>query len=266
MQISDLQGLLKQAGLYSGAIDGIAGAKTAAGVAQVTRGYSRAILADARRRHVAAAQILLNVQGFEAGVVDGYEGHNTRNALAAWRHKQRTGKTLKVSRPATKGYTGGASLPTQSNVGRVYGQPGPEIKSRLVTKALPFPLRIDWNLGQKATRVTLHRAVIDRYIKALIATRDRYGMGRMQGLGIDRFAGSYNHRKMRGGSRWSMHAYGIAVDHYAAPNGLRTRCPEALFCGPEYRGFLDIMESHGMLPAIRLWGADAMHFQAARMG
>jgi len=82
---------------------------------------------------------------------------------------------------------------------------------------------------------------------------------------VDRFAGSYNPRKMRGGSQYSMHAYGCALDFYAAPNGLRMRCPDALFCGPQYKPFLDIMEKHGLLPAIRLWGADAMHFQMARL-
>ena len=59
--------------------------------------------------------------------------------------------------------------------------------------------------------------------------------------------------------------YGCAIDWFAAPNGLRTRCPKALFCGPDYKDFLDIMEANEWLPAIRLWGADAMHFQRAKL-
>jgi hypothetical protein len=86
-----------------------------------------------------------------------------------------------------------------------------------------------------------------------------------RGTGIDRYAGAYTHRKMRGGSNWSMHAFGCAIDFYAEPNGLRTRCPQDLFCGSDYKDFLDIMEAHEWLPAIRLWGADAMHFQRARI-
>jgi hypothetical protein len=264
MHMTDLQGLLKQAGLYAGPIDGINGPKTTAGMVKALDGRGRDW--PMPRQQIGAAQVLLNKFGHEAGAVDGLMGHNTRNALAAWRHKARTGKNLSVRRTAAKSYAPVGNLPRQSEVDRFYGRPGGEIKARLVSKVLPFPMRLDWALSQTATKITLHRLVIGRYLGALEATRDHYGLDTLRGLGIDRYAGGYNHRKMRGGSRWSMHAYGIAVDHYAAPNGLRTRCPEALFCGAEYRPFLDAMEAAGMLPAIRLWGADAMHFQAARMG
>ena len=264
MQTVDLQGLLKQAGLYAGRIDGIAGGRTTAAVLAALAGRGRDW--PTARRQVGAAQVILNKLGYEAGSVDGLEGHNTRNALAAWRHKATTGRKLTVRRSAAKSYAPASSLPTQSQCDSFYGRPGGEIKARLATKRLPFPLRIDYALSQNRTTATLHRLVIDRYVGALEAVRDHYGYDALRDLGIDRFGGDYNHRKMRGGSRWSMHAYGIAVDHYAAPNGLTTRCPQALFCGGAYKPFLDIMEAHGMLPAIRLWGADAMHFQAATMG
>ena len=264
MLISDLQGLLKEAGLYAWRIDGIPGAQTTAAVVAALDGRGRDW--PMPRQQIGAAQVILNKLGYEAGAVDGLEGHNTRNATEAWRHKQRTGEHLTARRRADKGYSPGVGLPTQAQVDQFYGRPGGEIKARLVSKAIPFPMRLDWALSQTVTKVTLHRLVIDRYVGALEAVRDHYGYDTLKGLGIDRYAGGYNHRTMRGGSKWSMHAYGIAVDHFAAPNGLRTRCPEALFCGPEYKAFLDIMEAHGMLPAVRLWGADAMHFQAARLG
>ncbi len=264
MHISDLQGLLKQAGLYNGSVDGIDGPQTTAGVVEALNGHGRGW--PVPRQQIGAAQVLLNRFGYEAGAVDGFEGHNTRNALVAWRHKARTGYEQAVRRPPAADYAPATDLPRQSECNSYYGRPGAEIKARLISKPLPFPLRLDWALSQTVTKVTLHRLAIDRYLGALEAARDHYGLDALRGLGIDRFAGGYNHRRMRGGSRWSMHAYGIAVDHYAAPNGLRTRCPDALFCGPEYAPFLNAMEAAGMLPAIRLWGADAMHFQAARMG
>jgi hypothetical protein len=156
------------------------------------------------------------------------------------------------------------ALPRQSECDTFYGRPGPEIESRLAYALLPFDLRLDWDLSTRIKRVRLHQKCTAPFVAAMVAVRAHYGPAQFSQLGIDRFAGGYNHRRMRGGSAWSMHAYGCAVDFYAGPNGLKTRCPQALFCGADYKPFLDIMQAHGWLPAIRLWGADAMHFQMAR--
>lgn len=157
-------------------------------------------------------------------------------------------------------------LPKQSECGTFYGVPGPAIEAQLVYAELPFHLRLDWALGTTTRRVRLHKKCAPAFVAAMTEVWSKYGEQKFRQLGIDRFAGAYNHRQMRGGSSWSMHAYGCAVDFYAGPNGLKVKCPNALFCKPEYKDFLDIMEKHGWLPAIRLWGADAMHFQMARLG
>lgn len=157
------------------------------------------------------------------------------------------------------------TLPRQAECATFYGQPGPGIEAQLIMAVLPFDLRLDWDLGTKVRKVRLHRKCAPAFTAAMTAVHAQYGPVKMRDLGIDRFAGGYNHRQMRGGTSWSMHAYGCAVDFYAGPNGLKVRCPDALFCKPEYKPFLDIMEAHGWLPAVRLWGADAMHFQMARL-
>jgi hypothetical protein len=157
------------------------------------------------------------------------------------------------------------TLPRQSEVGTFYGKPGPMIEAQLAMFDLPMALRLDWDLAKTTKRVRLHRKCGPAFVAAIGAVRTQYGEAEMKKLGIDRFAGGYAHRQMRGGTSWSMHAYGCAVDFYAGPNGLKVRCPDALFCGAVYKPFLDIMEAHGWLPAIRLWGADAMHFQMARL-
>jgi hypothetical protein len=156
-------------------------------------------------------------------------------------------------------------IPLQRDVASYYGKPGAEIEGRLAMAVLPFRLRLDWDLAKSTNRVQLHQKCTAPFVAAMTEVFAHYGLPKMQELGIDRFAGGYVHRQMRGGSSWSMHAYGCAVDFYAGPNGLKVRCPDAVFCKPEYKRFLDIMESHGWLPAIRLWGADAMHFQMARL-
>ncbi len=159
-----------------------------------------------------------------------------------------------------------SSIPKQSEVQAVYGKPGPAVENQLVMINFPFSFRIDWNLRQRTKRIRVHKLAAPQLEKALNEVFNHYGEEKWRELGIDRFAGSYNHRKMRGGNKWSMYAYGCAVDFYAGPNGLRTRCPDALFCKPDYKAFLDIMEANQWLPALRLWGADGMHFQRARLG
>lgn len=113
--------------------------------------------------------------------------------------------------------------------------------------------------------MTIHEKCADSAERALREIAKNYTLPTLQRLGLDRFAGSYNHRKMRGGDSWSMHAYGCAIDFYAAPNGLRTPCPTALFCGEEYKTFFDIWEAEGWTSLGRAINRDWMHIQAARL-
>ena len=266
MKERELQIVWAAAGFYKGNIDGDIGPKsmTARGLVENSGNYNHQRMSQ-KRRFIASAQWCLNKLGFESGAVDGYNGHNTANALNALLHKLATGENLTIEKQDQEKYVNVDWLPRQSEVNQFYGNPETEVPSRLVQIVLPFKFRIDYSLNQSTNKITVHRKVAKSLEAALIAVHDHYGMPEMRRLGIDRYAGAYNKRKMRGGTSWSMHAYGCAIDFYAAKNGLSTRCPRALFCGPEYKAFLDIMEAHGWLPAIRLWGADGMHFQAATL-
>ena len=269
MNLADAQTALSAAKFYAGTIDGRDGPMTQGAVIAALRS-AIGTAGDGwppERRLIGAVQAALNALGHEAGTVDGFAGHNTQNALAGFLHQRRTGRALVVPRlsDAPSAQVLGRHLPRQAECDRVYGTPGDEVRARLVTVDLPYALRLDWALDQTVSRVTLHSLCAPSFRAAMEAVRAEYGASQQTALGLDRYAGGYMHRRMRGGSKWSMHAYGCAVDFYAAPNGLTTRCPRALFCGPDYRAFLDIMQDHGWLPAIRLWGADAMHFQRARL-
>lgn len=266
MRLIDVQTVLAAAGFYDGRADGIDGPMTQAAIIKALRGVDTTGW-GADRRRTGAAQVALDRLGFEPGLPDGWAGHNTTAALEAFWHRRTYGRDLVVPRlsdtPAARAIV--SESPRQSECDAFYGRPGDEIRSRLVTVDLPYPLRLDWALDQTVSRVTLHQKCAPAFVAAMQAVRAEYGAERQVALGLDRYAGGYMHRKMRGGSKWSMHAYGCAVDFYAAPNGLTTRCPRALFCGPDYAPFLNIMQSNGWMPAIRLWGADAMHFQMARL-
>jgi len=274
MNKREAQTVWKKAGFYTGGIDGDIGPKSRMAMQEIrarhasdfTFKYDRRIKT---REMIACTQVCLNVLGFEAGAVDGLDGHNTREALSGFMYWLVNGEREVVSRtPSPQRPSANVDIPHQREVAGFYGDPArgeAYMRSRLRTIQLPFKMRIDYNLSQRTSRMTVHEKCAPSLYDAMAKVHDEYGINEMRRLGIDRYAGGFNYRKMRGGSSWSMHAYGCAVDFYARPNGLRMKCPQALFCGREYRRFLDIMEAHNWLPAIRLWGADAMHFQQARI-
>lgn len=259
--------LLASVGYYKGQIESPGSDATWKAVAVTERNDRASVspLWSNRRRLVAAAQRVLNAQGYEAGAVDGYDGHNTREAYRLW-EAAADGKPERVARPKLKSRPQPTGIPRQRDCPKVYGDPARgQVASRLGWAEAPAPMRLDWNLSQTVTRLRVHELCAPSLTDALAAVVAHYGEEEWRRLGLDRYAGGYNHRRMRGGSKWSMHAYGCAIDIYAAPNGLRTRCPKALFCGSEYKPVLDIMEAHGWLNAGRLWGADLMHWQRATL-
>lgn len=271
MENQDLQRLLAAAGYYSGALDGIVGQKTLAGVDQVLDRRRGECVTDPgswtpERRRVGAAQLILKHAGFSPGAIDGYYGNQTAGALLEWRHQQTYGKPLELDRrPVAPTLAQATRFPTQAECTKFYGRPGDEVEKQLVAVDLPFAMRIDWNLAQAVKTVRLHQKCADSAKAAMAAILSHYGLSRLQELGLDRNAGTYVNRPMRGGSSPSMHAFGAAWDFYAAPNGLTTRCPQALFCKADYKAFFDIWEAHGWVSLGRAIGRDWMHVQAARL-
>lgn len=270
MQDRHLQMLLAATGDYSGGIDGAFGPLSNAAMHAVELRDAAHYTFDPtstteHRRMTACAQACLNELGYQAGAVDGWLGVNTTEALNAFLFVLTNGREEVVDRTPDADFNPPGDIPRQRDVARVYGDPETQIPDRLTLIKLPFKLRIDYNLRTSTNKIRVHRDCAPQLEAALIAVRAHYGPDRMRELGIDRYAGAYYKRRMRGGSSWSMHAYGCAIDFFAEPNGLRMACPQALFCGAAYKPFLDIMEEHEWLPAVRLWGKDAMHFQRARL-
>lgn len=266
----DLQRLLAAAGHYSGGIDGSFGEKTQAAVNRVINAHAVECVSNPAkwsqaRRNAAAAQLVLRYAGYNPGSIDGYWGHNTEEALRAFDYERMTGKREGVIRTPHPGYVPvKGSFPSQAGCSLFYGAPGsPALISQLKMFTLPVAMRIDWSLGTKTTKVQLHSKCGTSAMSAMEQIVRHYGEQRWRELGLDRNAGTYNLRKMRGGTSWSMHAYGCAWDFYAAPNGLRVRCPQALFCGEDYKPFFDIWEAHGWTSLGRAIGRDWMHVQAA---
>jgi hypothetical protein len=106
-----------------------------------------------------------------------------------------------------------------------------------------------------------HKDVADAFLAVFNDILEHYGYERIVELGIDLYGGCFNFRKMRGGSSWSTHSWGIAIDLDPARNALKTPYSKANFSKPEYAQLHGIFEKHGFVNLGKAKGYDAMHWQ-----
>jgi len=275
LYVRDVQRLLADAGYYKGGIDNDAGPLTHTAIEKLLKAHTDMMpggRVNDKRKFVIATQLILHYGGFEPGVIDGYVGHNTIEALNAWDYEQSYGGD-NVERPgrdeeepARPGiYTGpkkGADIwPRQRDVERFYGSVG----TNQTMCQLPFTMRLAWNRGKKLTKFSCHERVRRPLETIWTKTLEHYGHDGIKRLGLDMFGGCLNVRKMRGGTRMSMHSWGIAVDIDPARNRLRWGKGRAHLARPEYRTFWRIVESEGAISLGRARNFDWMHFQFARL-
>ena len=141
-----------------------------------------------------------------------------------------------------------------------FGQPGDT--SNFVVIDLPYPMRIAWDTKVTVKKMQCHKLAADPFKKVFADLLAYYGLTELQRLGIDLFGGCVNVRPMRGSkTKWSRHAWGIAIDLDPARNGLKTKAPIAQFSKPEYKAMTDIFYKHGFIGLGREQDRDFMHFQ-----
>jgi hypothetical protein len=142
-----------------------------------------------------------------------------------------------------------------------YGDPNETGAGYLVTINLPYPMRLAWDLDTKVKRMRCHKLAADAFQNVFDDILAHYGMAEIERLGIDLFGGCFNYRKMRNGSKWSKHSWGIAVDLDPARNRLRETSKTARFARPEYKPMIDIFYSHGFINLGVEKNYDWMHFE-----
>lgn len=179
--------------------------------------------------------------------VDGLPGPGTASAVM---------RALKVEQNAP-----GTAWPRETSADLIdfYGPPG---TGQVVVPA-PYPLRIAWDQTQVIERFSCHERCVDAFTGVFRDTLAHYGMDKVQELRLDLFGGCLNVRRKRGGSSWSVHAFGAAIDLDPDRNRLHWRHDEAALAKPEYRPFWQIVESYGLVSLGRTRDFDWMHFQAA---
>jgi hypothetical protein len=144
----------------------------------------------------------------------------------------------------------------QISLRKFYGQPGDE--SNLITVDFPFATLYE---GKQVKKFRCHKKVADSLVRVLKAIGEKYGKNREIMEEAEDFGGVYNFRNKRGGSTYSVHAWGAAIDLDADDNTFRDSWPMKADMP------LEIMEEfskEGWLSAGAFWGYDSMHFQATK--
>lgn len=145
---------------------------------------------------------------------------------------------------------------------RFYGEPG---AAQLVKAEVPFEMQLAWDASKKLREFSVHKkckaAVEGIFAEAL----EVYGLADIRKLRLDRFGGCYNLRKKRGGTSWSVHAWGAAIDLDPTNNALRWNHTRAAFAKEVYGPFWEIVERYGGVSLGRERDFDWMHFQFARL-
>lgn len=150
---------------------------------------------------------------------------------------------------------------TTKDIIKKYGSPNETGSGYLVKIELPYPMRIAWDTTHTVSTMMCHKLVADKLIAIFNDLLAHYGIEKIKELGIDLFGGCFNYRKMRGGSDWSTHSWGIAIDLDPSRNKLKETSKTARFARPEYKPMIDVFYKHGFESLGREKNYDWMHFQ-----
>lgn len=226
--------------------------------------YANAILTgDGRRKMTAFLQLEAKDVGIESGVIDGLWGHVTSDAVEALIHFDTYGKLPEPWREADATGVRGNVWPPQTEAKLIafYGNVGTN-QTQIV---VPYPHRIAWEPQRKVTKITCHKKVAPSLQRVLGRVLAHYGRDGVRDLGLDLFGGCLNVRRMRGGTAWSTHAWGIALDYDPENNQLKWGRDRATFAKPAYEKWWQIWEAEGWSSLGRRKNYDWMHVQAARI-
>lgn len=258
-----MQTWLKKKGHYRGVTDGKFGPQSMTAVAALTTEYDLPASWPPERKRFAAEQLFLEEEGFDVGDVDGLYGPKSVEAHKAWVAKQREidppepPASPEPEKPAPIGLIRN-TWPRQADVPAFYGAVG----QNQVLVDVPYKIFYD---GKLVKRISLHQKVEASARRIFSAVLAEYGPEKIKELGLDLYCGSLNVRPMRGGTRYSMHSWGIAIDWYCNKNTLNMDHTRAIMAKPAYNRFWEIWEAEGWVSLGRVRDWDWMHVQSAKL-
>jgi len=127
---------------------------------------------------------------------------------------------------------------------------------------MPYKLKLAWDTKVVLSKITCHEKVSKSLQGIFEQIASDYTPEERAEHGFDLFGGCLNVRKIRGGNRWSTHAWGIAIDMDPARNGLRTKWKDAHFSHPDCAKFVQAFRDEGWYSLGMERNYDPMHFQA----
>jgi hypothetical protein len=273
--IRALQTAMKAMGLYNDTVDGRTGPNTlAASKAVLAANANR--LPDGfeswpnSRTYAASYQIILTDAGHASGPIDGYYGPLTRNA-SVWFIREQSGVEVIDFEAVTPIDVNPNNFPkeTTASLNAHYGTVNPPNSCPVPIVKVPSPWKmgLDWDMSLSRTHFNVHKKVADSLKRVLDAIFQHYGLDGIEKHGLNRFSGDLNCRSVRGGSRPSTHAWGIAIDFYGSKNELRRSTndnPPPTLAHPELNFFWERWEEEGWYSLGRSEDRDWMHIQAAK--
>lgn len=225
-------------------------------------------------------QARLKELGFDPGPIDGRSGTRTVKAIKAFQIANglaADGRAGPITRavlfddtasenndplaPIQQPSADNGPFPRQLDCMQYYGGVG-LFQKRL---ALPFPMRLAWDKGVVVNSISVHGKVHDSAARVFNKIAQRYNDAQRKDLGLDLFGGSLNVRLMRGGTSYSMHSWGIAIDFDPERNQLKWGRERSRLAQPDAADFWQFWEDEGWVSLGRTRDFDWMHVQAARL-
>jgi len=253
-----IQNQLNILGFNAGIIDGIAGAKTKNALSNLLELQHFVFF---KHRVTAFIQLLCKQNNIDAGPIDGMWGPQTDYAFDVLEELFETGEMPDPWRDEPPIIQNPNNWPNESTnfLESFYGEVGKHQK-RL---QLPYPHKLSWDKRHVQNSFYCHEKVHESLNNVLTSVLNHYGIDEIKRLGLDLWGGCLNVRKKRGGTSWSTHSWGIALDYNPEQNALRWGRDKAIFAQPEYDTWWECWEKEGWVSLGRKKNYDWMHVQAA---
>lgn len=268
-----IQTELKELGFYKDEVDGSRGPNTHVSVAKALDARAQELpngwedWSD-KRKSIAYLQLLCQDENIDSGKIDGWWGPQTEFAFEQLDGVSKVGNLPPPWRDIEPIDVNPNDFPNESHASLTafYGQNGVPggYQPPLCKIHCPWTLKIAWNQNQKRSHIWCHEKVANSLEEVLENVHKHYGEIEIKKLRLDLFGGDYNPRKKRGGTTWSTHSWGIAIDWDPVCNKLNWGRDRASLARTDYEDWWNIWEEQGWTSLGRKFNFDWMHVQAAK--